>query len=108
MELERAEAKDIETAKNSLSKKPPLFSYAGVSEEISDTSITFDALRIEKSNDFPELEDGKRVSWTVEYGKIKKSISTNPSKNNNSEYKKRDRKLKRICRFSQEIKKTKN
>ena len=54
--------------------KPPVFEYAGATENISDASKTFDELRIEKSSDFPELEDGKRVSWTVEYGKITKTV----------------------------------
>ena len=56
------------------SDKPPVFEYAGATENISDTSKTFDELRIEKSYDFPELEDGKRVTWTVEYGKITKTV----------------------------------
>jgi hypothetical protein len=56
-------------------EKPPVFEYAGATENIDDTSKTFDELRIEKSGDFPELEDGKRVSWTVEYGKITKTVA---------------------------------
>jgi hypothetical protein len=55
--------------------KSPVFEYAGATENIDDASKTFDELRIEKSADFPELEDGKRVSWTVEYGKITKTVS---------------------------------
>ena len=51
-----------------LEEKPPVFAYAGAAETISDTSMTFDELRMEKAGDFPELDDGKRVSWTVEYG----------------------------------------
>jgi len=54
--------------------KPPVFEYAGATENIDDSSKTFDELRIEKSADFPELEDGKRVSWTVEYGKITRAV----------------------------------
>ena len=57
-----------------LEDKPPVFEYAGATENIDDTSKTFDELRIEKSADFPELEDGKRVSWTVEYGKLTKTV----------------------------------
>jgi PRTRC genetic system protein A len=55
--------------------KPPVFVYAGAMEAINDASVTFEELRIEKSADFPELEDGKRVSWTVEYGKISKTVA---------------------------------
>ena len=43
-------------------EKPPVFVYAGATESIGDTSMTFDELRIEKAHDFPELDDGKRVS----------------------------------------------
>ena len=56
-------------------EKLPLFVYAGATENINDTSMTFDELRIEKSCDFPELDDGKRVSWTVEYGKISRVVA---------------------------------
>ena len=56
-------------------EKPPVFVYAGATENIDDTSMTFDELRIEKAHDFPELDDGKRVSWSVEYGKITKAVS---------------------------------
>jgi len=69
----KTETKDAQSA--DLSEKPPVFEYAGATENIDDTSKTFDELRIEKSTDFPELEDGKRVSWTVEYGKITKTVS---------------------------------
>ena len=62
------------TAEQSYENKLPVFAYAGALEDISDVSMTFEELRIEKSVDFPELEDGKRVSWTVEYGKVTKSV----------------------------------
>ena len=73
-EISAAEEKDAETARDGLFSKPPVFAYAGVTEDIEDTSITFDELRIEKSEDFLELEKGKCVSWTVEYGKISKPV----------------------------------
>lgn len=62
-------------AEPELEEKPPVFAYAGATETINDTSMTFDELRIEKAGDFPELDDGKRVSWTVEYGKITRSVA---------------------------------
>jgi hypothetical protein len=34
--------------------------------------MTFEEQLIEKSTDFPELEDGKKVSWTVTYCTITK------------------------------------
>lgn len=68
------ESKDSKTEQE-LDDKPPVFEYAGAAENIDDTSKTFDELRIDKSGDFPELEDGKRVSWIVEYGKITKTVA---------------------------------
>ncbi len=73
-EISAAAEKDAETARDGLFSKPPVFAYAGVTEDVTDTSVTFDELRIAKSEDFPELDDGKRVSWTVEYGKITKPV----------------------------------
>ena len=73
--ISTAENKEAETAQQSLMEKAPVFEYAGASENIEDTSKTFDELRIEKATDFPELDDGKRVSWTVEYGKITKTVA---------------------------------
>ena len=73
--IDIAENKDAEKAKLSLHEKPPVFDYAGATENIEDSSQTFDELRIAKAADFPELEDGKRVTWTVEYGKITKTVT---------------------------------
>ena len=58
----------------SLFDKPPIFSYGGVKEEIKDPAITFEELRISKASDFPELLDGKKVTWSVSYGKTTKTI----------------------------------
>lgn len=69
------ETKTTEKKEQSLEEKLPVFTYGGATETISDTSKTFEELRIEKAADFPELEEGKRVSWTIEYGKITKSIT---------------------------------
>jgi hypothetical protein len=73
--IDKAEDKAAEKVKAGLLEKLPVFEYAGASEEIEDVSKTFDELRIEKAGDFPELDDGKRVSWSVEYGKITKGVS---------------------------------
>ena len=58
----------------SLFDKPPVFSYGGAKENINDASQTFEELRIKKADDFPELEEGKSVSWKVRYGDVTKSI----------------------------------
>lgn len=62
-------------AQQGLFEKAPVFSYGSAKEAISDPSMTFEELRIAKADDFPELAEGKRVSWTVEYGKVTKTIS---------------------------------
>ncbi len=64
-----------DNAEQNVTEKLPVFEYASATEDIDDISKTFDELRIAKSEDFPELEDGKRVTWTIEYGKITKSVA---------------------------------
>lgn len=75
----QAETKQAESVKSGLTDKLPIFSYANAKEEIADTSKTFDQLRNEKAEDFPELDDGTSVSWKVVYGTITKNV-TNPKK----------------------------
>ena len=59
----------------SLFDKPAVFSYGGAKEPIEDASMTFEELRIQKCEDFPELESGKSVSWRVKYGTVTKSVA---------------------------------
>ena len=59
----------------SLFDRPPIFSYGGAKEEIKDASMTFEELRIAKADDFPELGEGKKVSWSVTYGKVSRVIA---------------------------------
>lgn len=73
--LSQAEEKQAQNVKIGLVSKPPVFSYASVKEDISDSSITFEALRESKAADFPELDDEKRVTWSVSYGKVIKTVS---------------------------------
>ena len=70
-------AAPVEKNKTSVSvfDKPPVFSYGGAKENIADPSMTFEELRIQKADDFPELEEGKTVSWRVRYGSAAKSVS---------------------------------
>ncbi len=77
----------------SLFDKPPVFSYGGAKENIEDGAQTFEDLRIAKADDFPELEDGKAVSWTVKYGAVSQNIS--------------DPKGKTIAQVKEEIEKSK-
>jgi len=68
------EQKTAENTKVGLLEKPPVFYHKGVKEDIEDASITFEELRIRKSEDFTDLEEGKRVSWSVEYCGIRKEV----------------------------------
>ena len=68
------EQKTAENTKKGLLEKPPVFYHKGVKEDIEDASMTFEELRIRKSEDFTDLEEGKRVSWSVEYCGIRKEV----------------------------------
>lgn len=74
--IAKAESKQAEDAKSALVSKLPVFSYANATEDIVDTSKTFDQLRIEKAEDFPELDDYEAVKWKMVYGTITKAIPT--------------------------------
>ena len=60
----------------SLFDKPPVFQYGGAREQITDADMTFESLRIQKADDFPELEDASAVTWQVRYGDVTKSVPT--------------------------------
>lgn len=68
-------AQEQQAAAQSLFEKAPVFAYGSDKDPIADASMTFEELRIAKSDDFPELAEGKRVSWSVEYGKVTKQIA---------------------------------
>ena len=68
------EAKTVENAKTSLFEKKPIFCHKSAKEIIEDPAMTFEELRIRKSEDFLDLEEGKNVSWSVEYGTIRKDV----------------------------------
>lgn len=68
------EKKTVENAQKGLLEKAPVFCHKGVKEPIDDPSMTFEELRIRKSEDFADLEEGKYVSWSVDYCGIRKDI----------------------------------
>ena len=68
------EQKTAENTKKGLLEKSPVFYHKGVKEDIEDASMTFEELRIRKSEDFTDLEEGKKVSWSVEYCGIRKEV----------------------------------
>ena len=61
-----------------LAAKPAFFSYGKVKESIEDRETTFEDLRAKYETDFPELSDGKLISWSMNYGKVTKQIN-NPA-----------------------------
>ena len=62
--MRQVEEKITEDLAGELLQKPPVFQFGGVTEEITDPKKTFEQLRKEKEEDFPELEDGK-LSKTI-------------------------------------------
>ena len=74
-ETEAAPQPPAKKSAPSLFEKPPVFKYGSAKEPISDTSMTFEELRIQKADDFAELSEGKKVSWTVKYGDVTRTIA---------------------------------
>lgn len=68
------EKKTVENAKKGLLEKLPVFQHRNAKETIQDPSITFEELRIQKCEDFTDLESSKHVSWYVVYCGIRKEI----------------------------------
>ena len=73
---DQTEAAAAQQDTRTLMELPPVFKYGSCEEDISDGDMTFEQLRAEKEPDFLELEDSKRVSWTVQYGRVTKPISS--------------------------------
>ncbi len=101
--MQQAEAKQAESTKNSLIDKLPVFSYANAETEIVDTSITFDELREEKSEDFAEFDDADAIEWKMTYGTISKNVPY-PKKSTIAEFKK---KIESSKEFTEMLKKAK-
>lgn len=66
--------KAAENTQKGLLEKPPVFCHKNVKEPIEDPTQTFEELRIRKSEDFTDLEEGKYVSWSVDYCGIHRDI----------------------------------
>ena len=73
--MAEADEKQAEAKKSELMEKLPFFEHGGAKEEIVDTSKTFDELRLEKAEDFPELDEGENVKWKVTYGPVVKQVA---------------------------------
>ena len=74
-QAEQSEANPAAGQQVSLFDKPAIFKYGSAKEPIHDASVTFEELRIAKADDFPELAEGKKVSWSVKYGDITKPVA---------------------------------
>jgi len=70
----------------SIFAKLPIFELGAMKEPIENLNQTFEDLRVAKLDDFPELEDGIRVSWEVIYSKVRKGVPT-PKKTKIGEFK---------------------
>lgn len=68
------DAKTVENAQKGLFEKPPMFYFKGLKESIDDPTMTFEDLRIQKADNCLELEEGKDVSWCVDYCGIHRDI----------------------------------
>lgn len=72
--ITQAKEKETKTVIDSLAGNLPVFSYAKAREEITDPSVTFEKLREEKAEDFPELDDPESVTWKMVYGAVSKTV----------------------------------
>ncbi|MFR4931328.1 MAG: hypothetical protein ACLUBT_12115 [[Clostridium] leptum] len=73
--LKKAKAKSDERLTASIAEKAAIFSYGKAKDPIDDRECTFEDLRLKYETDFPELSESKKVSWSVAYGKVTKTIS---------------------------------
>ena len=87
---------ETESGTDTIYTLPPVFEHGSVTEDIADLNQTFDDLRKAKAEDFPELEDEKRVTWEVTYGKVKRTVYGG------------DAKKKKIGEFKASIEKSKD
>lgn len=74
--MKMAQAKSLERLSERFSEKDAVFSYGKAKDPITERDCTFEELRQKYEADFPELSESKKVSWTVSYGKVTKSITS--------------------------------
>lgn len=75
--LANAKAQSDSRLVDNCANRDAVFCYGKAKEPITDHDCTFEELREKYEIDFPELEESKKVEWTVTYGKETKTI-TNP------------------------------
>lgn len=74
--LKRAQAQSDSRLTERFAEIDAIFSYGKAEDAITDRDMTFEDLRAKYETDFPELSESKKVSWTVSYGKVNKSITS--------------------------------
>lgn len=74
--LKRAQAQSESRLTERFAEIDAVFSYGKAEDAITDRDMTFEDLRAKYETDFPELSEPKKVSWTVSYGKVSKSITS--------------------------------
>ncbi len=72
--LKKAKTKSDERLMESFSEKDAIFSYGKAKDPIFEHDCTFEEVRQKYEMDFPELSESKKVSWTVSYGKVTKTV----------------------------------
>ncbi len=74
--LENPIAAQLEAqTQGALAEKMPIFKFKTASQRLTDDNITFDQLRVEKSQDFLALDTAQNVTWTVTYGKVVRKVA---------------------------------
>ena len=72
--LKRAEEDRLQRRLEKTTQKDAVFSYGKARDPITDKDVTFEGLRLLYQVDFPELSEGKNVSWSVSYGTMTKMV----------------------------------
>ena len=75
--LKKAQAQSNQRLTEIIAAKDAVFCYGKAKDPITDHDCTFEELRQKYEGDFPELSESKKVSWSVSYGKVTKTV-TNP------------------------------
>ena len=73
--VEESEADSLAELMVKITTSRPVFDYASIQDEITDTDMTFEQLRVKMSADCPELESRAHVSWTLSYAGLTERIT---------------------------------
>lgn len=74
--VEQAKQDSEERLMENLTAQNPYFQFSKALKEITDPNTTFEDLRVQNAEEYPELDaKDKEVKWTVVYGSTTKSIA---------------------------------